>query len=112
MRTLRVIPLRRKGWVPIATVESESDPGTAYEVKRHPADGTYACACMAYVFSKAQPKTCKHLEAFRQDKRETTVALETFAATGQSSRKLHEPVKATARGETFTIVRAISFTDI
>lgn len=50
-------------WTYLATIESESEPGKTYDIKRR-SDGTMGCGCVSYRFDKAVPKSCKHLRAF------------------------------------------------
>ena len=71
-------------WEHVTYVQSSSDPGARYEIKRHPETGVLGCSCMAYRFTKQHPKTCKHLVAqvqayIRQTPRDViTVGGETF----------------------------------
>lgn len=60
---MRRVEMRAKhGWTHVAFVESETEAGTEYEIKRHD-DGRTGCACHSYVFDKARPKSCKHVKA-------------------------------------------------
>lgn len=51
-------------WDYIADVESMTEPGKQYEIKRHPPTGRYGCSCPSYRFAPAHMKRCKHIEAF------------------------------------------------
>jgi hypothetical protein len=101
---MKIYRVRRKGAEHVTFAASENDNGE-YEIARLPG-GALACACMAYVFNKDVPKTCKHIGAYG-------------AAAVSFSR--HESVRRDAHGklsprptitvgaETFTFRRAISF---
>ena len=49
-------------WTHEAYVESDTEIGRAYEIKRS-ADGRLGCECPRYRFKRGE-KTCKHLRAF------------------------------------------------
>lgn len=61
------MPRRRtaaaSGWEHVAWVDSESEPGDKWEVKRHVATGRYGCGCPRYRFNRSGNKTCKHIMA-------------------------------------------------
>lgn len=102
--------LRDTGWDRIADVESDSEPGVRHEIKRHRTTGRIGCACLAYRFAKADKKICKHIEALG-------LANVKVAENQQlGALRISVPivaVKATLRGETFTVTRrAISFGEI
>ena len=85
-------------WDSVADVESDSQRGVRYTIKRHPATRRLGCSCMAYRFSPGSAKTCKHIEVYRANP--LTAAFE--AAQSTLSVVHHD-------GETFTFRRAISF---
>ncbi len=98
---MTLIHVRRKGAEHVTYVESDKEPDKEYELATLP-DGNFACACMAYVFNKAKPKTCKHITAYEA------------APTGVRTRGKFESEVVQHKGETFTFKtkRAISFSPI
>jgi hypothetical protein len=100
------VHVRRKGAVPVTTVESDQEPGKQYEIARLP-DGHLACACMAYVFNKAKPKTCKHIEAYG-------ISITSTSHRAKIAPPVEEIIVSAKLGETFTFKtkRAISFSPI
>lgn len=86
-------------WTYVTDVESDSRPGTFYAIKKRD-DGTFGCACMAWRFNKATPRTCKHLDAFRM----AHVGFDRHSTTLASTRPT-----ISVGGETFRFRRAISF---
>jgi hypothetical protein len=46
------------------TVPSSSKPGQMHVIKRDVRCGIVWCDCMAWRFSKEDPKTCKHIRQF------------------------------------------------
>ncbi len=99
---MTVVAVRRKGAEHVTDVESDQDAGKAYEIARLP-DGALACACMAYVFNKAKPKTCKHIRAY-----EHADAIERSVTDSMPQR----PSRTKIGNETFTFKRSISFAPI
>lgn len=53
---------KAKPWTYVTTANSETRRGETYDISIR--DGIYKCACMAWVFSKETPKTCKHLKTY------------------------------------------------
>jgi hypothetical protein len=95
--------VRRKGAVHVTYVESDSELGLHYQLAQLPS-GHLACACTSWVFNKEQPKTCKHIAAYR--------ASNGAAVHKQKLPALHGPGKPVARVvETFTFTRGITFED-
>lgn len=86
-------------WQKVATVESETEPGKEYDIKRHPTTGALGCGCTSYRFSRGV-KDCKHLRALRG-----------AALPAKAVRPSVEPetVRVKSDGEMFTVRRAISF---
>ena len=89
-------------WAHIATVESDTFTAVAYEILRHP-DGRCRCGCMAFVFSKAEPKICKHILAIQA----TEGSVSHVRAAG--GEELPPPIPVTVDGEQFTVTRGIAF---
>lgn len=82
-------------WELVASVNSETNQGHTYEVKRNKDTGALGCACIAFRFSKGT-KTCKHLEALRQVVHSAPLGVAVS--------------RAVVADETFTVVRrAITF---
>lgn len=48
-------------WRQVAEVESETKIGVRYAIKVNTQTGERGCGCASFRFSKAKPKTCKHL---------------------------------------------------
>lgn len=96
--------VRRKGKRHLSYVESESEADHEYEIAQLP-DKTLACACMAFVFSKASPKACKHLTAYLAGE-----LMDTRRAVKAVTRQ--ETVTIAAAGERFKVRRAITFGDV
>lgn len=97
------INVKRRGARHVTCVESDKERDKEYEIAQLP-DGSLACACMAYVFNKERPKTCKHIRAY-----ELGCAIERSI----NDTALEMPRKAKIDTETFTFKRrAISFTPI
>ena len=80
----------------VTTVESHSQRGKFYDIKR--TRGVLTCECSSYKFSKA-PKTCKHLIALGA----STAAEPRVTITRPRSKTNAEPVL-----ETFTFRRRLS----
>jgi hypothetical protein len=58
---------RERGYVVLAIVESRRT-GEAYEIRKPgTGPGGVYCTCLGWRFSKARPKTCKHLRALYGD---------------------------------------------
>ena len=55
----------RAAWEHLAWVDSLSHPGEPHAIKRNSATGAIGCTCKKFIFSKARPRTCHHLEAWR-----------------------------------------------
>lgn len=91
-------------WTKVATVESDSERGKTYDIKRHPTSGAFGCGCTAYRFSRGV-KTCKHLQALG-------LARSVFPAA-RPVEHFNRPPETVERvqlaGETFTVRRAITF---
>ena len=99
---MTLVDVRRKGKQHVTYVESDQDAGKEYEIARLPG-GNLACACHAYVFNRATPKTCKHIEAFEAGH---VGAMAMIARADETTRRREH------KGETFTFKRAISFKPI
>jgi hypothetical protein len=98
---VNTVLVRRNGKKHVTFVSSDSEYQKEYELATLP-DGTLACACMGWAFSKDRPKTCHHTRAY-------------IAAQGASVYRATKPAskpKEPAKTETFTFRRAISFDDI
>ena len=93
--TVTVKQLRRKGWILLGTVESDTDAGVEYEIKRSP-DGQTGCACMGWAIRK----TCKHVDAMHEG-----VAL----TRGDITAAVHVTYGGSSKPETLTVRRAVSF---
>ncbi len=97
------VHVKRKGAQHVTYVESDKERDKEYEIARLP-DGNLACACMAYVFNKERPKTCKHIRAYQ---------LGDYIERCVTDSRPEPPRKVTVAAETFTFKRrAISFTPI
>lgn len=106
-------------WSHLAYVESDSDIGKRYEIKRRD-DGAYGCDCTAFKFSPGRVglgKSCKHLRAFLQAGQAESVTVVNSAVRlvggrrgGGKSEILRETVQRAP--ETFTFHRALRFTDL
>jgi hypothetical protein len=94
--------VRRKGAVHVTYVESDSELGLHYQLAQLPS-GHLACACTSWVFNKEQPKTCKHIAAYR--------ALNGAATVRQRQRVTEKAQVPVERVETFTFTRGITFED-
>lgn len=103
------------GWELLSTVSSDSRPAE-YKIRRRLADGVLHCECMAYVFSKASPKSCKHLEAYALVAVDDRRMQRTIAASRSDRQRRERAAGTTERfqlgAEVFTVRRAISFEDI
>ena len=89
-------------WTYVATVESESEPGKTYDIKRR-ADGALGCSCLSYRFTKTTPKTCRHIRAFQSGV--------TVARSGSGSAVI-PTVRVPGDTERFIVTRrAISFSN-
>lgn len=89
-------------WTYITSVESDSTPGTQYQIKRR-SDGALGCDCAAFRFSRGSiglGKRCKHVEAYLVGE-----AVARNVTDGRPERV----EKQSYCGETFTFRRAISF---
>jgi len=51
--------------VVLARVKSKSDPTIKHQI-RLAADHTVYCTCQAWQFNKDRPKTCRHLQKFKE----------------------------------------------
>lgn len=97
---MTTVLVRRKGAEHVTYVESDKQTDREYELARLP-DGNLACACMSYVFSKAVPKSCKHIEAYTGS----------HVPDAKKQGRPESPRQIYYAGETFTFKtkRAISF---
>jgi hypothetical protein len=101
-------------WDHVAYIDSDSDPGREWELKRHVSTGTIGCSCPSYRFKKGD-KTCRHIDAWRASQRmnrEDTVRL--ARAPVVTPTRTQPPSTTTAvrvNGVTFNIraPRAVSF---
>lgn len=89
-------------WEHVAYAQSDSEPGTEHEIKRNRFTGLLGCSCLSYRFTRARPKTCKHINAYEQgvpEQRKTWLKTERV------------PVTATVGRETYSFRRAIVLGD-
>lgn len=93
-------------WIPIGWVESESEPGVSYQIKRRPGSDALGCSCKAYQFKRCE-KTCKHLQAYAGA---AAPALGVTVVT-RLRQPAPEAATVTVSGETFRVRRAISFSN-
>lgn len=84
-------------WTHVAYVQSDSEPGTEYELKRNPFTQLLGCSCPAYRFMRGPSKTCKHIAAYGGVSAQRKTWLETERV----------PVTATEGRETFSFRRAM-----
>lgn len=95
-------------WDFVCSVESHTEQGVFYDVKRRQHDGHLGCGCGSYRFAPKEDKTCKHLKALG------AALLQTGGLTNYLAQPVqHETVvtlQKAASTETFTVRRrAISF---
>lgn len=88
-------------WQHVATVNSMTEPGKQYEIKRQPRGGAYGCGCTAFRFARGTHKTCKHLQAFLGGE----AALGTMDATVRAAAVAVDRQTVSVGGETFTVRR-------
>ena len=67
----------------MARVPSQSTPGCEYEITLG-FDGSLACNCPAFAFSKAKPKDCKHLGIYRDGRGQSVANSDTNAPEGDT----------------------------
>lgn len=91
-------------WEHLADVESDSEIGKTYEIKRSAA-GQVGCECPSYRFKRGE-KTCKHLRAYLAgDQMDARRAVKPTV--------VHERVRISSGGEMFTVTRrAITFREV
>jgi hypothetical protein len=101
---------RRGGvqWDHVAYVESHSERGKEYEIKRRRQDGHHGCSCKSYQFARGI-KGCKHLDAFFAHDSVGKQLAAVYAGRPEAARAMHHPHPVVVQGETFTVRRAISF---
>ena len=50
----------------LAQLPSRSDPKKIYTVKRNPLNGVITCDCPGWIFSKREPRSCRHTLVFEK----------------------------------------------
>lgn len=87
-------------WTHVAFIESDSEPGRKWEVKRHISTGRLGCECPKYRFMRGE-KSCHHLDAVRASDLPAKAVRDTVRA---------ERVRVKVANETYTVTRrGISF---
>lgn len=105
MKTIHV-RANKAEWQHETWVDSDTARDVEYEIVRRRGGNQLRCACLGYTFSKARPKTCKHIDAYHAP--QTRVAAVAVAVRVQP-----EPKRSvTVKGETFTFRRAFAFGEI
>jgi hypothetical protein len=102
---------RGRDHVHVTYVDSDQDAHTTYEIMRRQRDGVLRCGCMAFVFNKETPKTCKHLLAFLGSVIKSNVP-QSADLVKKSLPIPRELPSVTTRGETFTFRRGMTFGSI
>jgi hypothetical protein len=50
----------------LATLPSRSDPKKSYTVKRNPESGAITCDCPGWIYSRREPRSCRHTLVFEK----------------------------------------------
>lgn len=78
----------------LKVVESESRPGTTYEIRKSHQDGKTYCTCPAWVFKARKGNgVCKHLAAYQAEHHHETIVVMTHTDYENFRRATPEALK-------------------